>query len=60
MWSMDTLTQTAARRDLRKAADLRREASKIDDPVVAERLTRLAERWEKWAETGSGERHWRC
>lgn len=53
---MDALSHATTNNYLKKAAELRREAAKIDDPVVVERLIRVAERWEGRASAQNGER----
>jgi len=54
---MDALSHAIANNYLRKAAELRQEAEKIDDPIVIQRMLRLAERWEGRAREQSNERH---
>lgn len=56
-WRMDALSHAIANNYLRKAAELRQEAEKIDDPIVIQRMLRLAERWEGRAREQSNERH---
>jgi hypothetical protein len=46
---MDAISPATTNSYLRKAAELRREAEKIDDPIVAQRIIRIAERWEERA-----------
>jgi hypothetical protein len=43
---MDAINRDAARQYRQKAAQFRAEADRICDPGVAERLLRLAQRWE--------------
>jgi len=53
---MDALSRAMVNNYLRKAAEMRREAQKVDDPVVVERMLRTAERWEEHARVQNDER----
>ena len=53
---MDAISYATAAKYLKKAAELRREAAKIDDPIIVQRMLRLAERWEEQAKSDGGAR----